>query len=49
MLIAAMAQELLASITPKDCVLKWLAMQLAVANATALFQGLMNKLLYKLR
>ena len=47
-LIAA-AQELLAFITPKGRVVKWKVMPFRVANAPALFQELMNKILYILR
>ena len=43
------AQELLAFITPKGCVFKWKVMPFGVANAPALFQKLMNKILYILR
>ena len=47
-LIAA-DQELLAFITPKSRVFKWKVMPFGVANAPALFQELMNKILYILR
>ena len=47
--LTAAAQELLAFITPKGCVLKWKVMPFKVANAPALFQELMNKILYILR
>ena len=47
-LIAA-AQELLAFITPKGRVFEWKVMPFGVANAPALFQELMNKILYILR
>ena len=47
-LIAA-AQQLLAFITPKGRVFKWKVMPFGVANAPALFQELMNKILYILR
>ena len=40
------AQELLAFITPKGRVFKWKVMPFGVANAPALFQELMNKILY---
>ena len=43
------AQELLAFITPKGRVFKWKVMPFGVANAPALFQELMNKILYILR
>ena len=46
---AAAAQELLAFITPKGPVFKWKVMPFGVANAPALFQELMNKVLYILR
>ena len=45
----AAAQELLAFITPKGCVFKWKVMRFGVANAPALFQELVNKILYILR
>ena len=47
--IPAAAQELLAFITPKGRVFKWKVMPFGVANAPALFQELMNKILYILR
>ena len=43
------AQELLAFITPQGRVLKWKVMPFGVANAPALFQELMNKILSILR
>ena len=43
------AQELLAFISPKNRVFKWKVMPFGVANAPALFQELMNKILYILR
>ena len=43
------AQELLAFITPQGRVFKWKVMPLGVANAPALFQELMNKILSILR
>ena len=45
----AAAQELLAVITPKSRVFKWKVMHFGVANAQALFQELMNKIMYILR
>ena len=47
--LTAAAQELLAFITPKGCVFNWKVMPSGVANAPALFQELMNKILYILR
>ena len=47
--VTAAAQELLAFITPKGRVFKWKVMSFGVANAPALFQELMNKILYILR
>ena len=47
--LTAAAQELLAFITPKGLVFKWKLMPFGVANAPALFQELMNKILYILR
>ena len=47
--LTAAAQELLAFITPKGRVFKWKVMPFGVANAPALFQGLMNQILYILR
>ena len=47
--LTAAAQELLAFITPKGRVFKWKVMPFKVANALALFQELMNKVLYILR
>ena len=47
--LTAAAQELLAFITPKGRVLEWKVMPFGVANAPALFQELMNKILYILR
>ena len=43
------AQELLAFVTPKGPVFRWKVMPFGVANAPALFQELMNKILYILR
>ena len=47
--LTAAAQELLAFITPKGRVFKWKIMPFGVANAPALLQELMNKILYILR
>ena len=47
--LTAAAQELLAFITPEGRVFKWKVMPFGVANAPALFQELMNKILYILR
>ena len=47
--LTAAAQELLAFITPKGRVFKWKVMSFGVANAPALFQELMNKILYILK
>ena len=43
--LTAGAQELLAFVTPKGRVLKWKVMPFGLANAPALFQELMNKIL----
>ena len=43
------AQELLAFISPEGRVFKWKVMPFGVANAPALFQELMKKILYILR
>ena len=43
------AQELLAFVTPKRRVFHWKVMPCRVRNAPALFQELMNKILYILR
>ena len=43
------AQELLAFITPQERVFKWKVMPIGVANATTLFQELMDKILSILR
>ena len=43
------AQELLAFVTPKGRVFRWKVMPFGVANSPALFQELMNKILYILR
>ena len=47
--LTAAAQELLAFKTPKGSVFKWKVIPFGVANAPALFQELMNKILYRLR
>ena len=47
--LTAAAQELLALITAKGCVFKSKVMPFGVANASALFQELMNKISYILR
>ena len=47
--LTAAAQDLLASIPPKDPVFKWHVMPFGVTNAPALFQELMNEILYILR
>ena len=44
--LTAAAQELLAFPTPKGCVFKWKVMPFGVANAPALLQEPMNKILY---
>ena len=44
--LTAAALELLALKTPKGRVFKWKVMPFGVANAPALFQELMNKILY---
>ena len=43
------AQELLAFVTPKGRVFRWKVMPFGVANAPAIFQELMNKILYIVR
>ena len=43
------AQELLTFVTPKGRVFCWKVMPFGVANAPALFQDLMNKILYIVR
>ena len=43
------AKELLAFITPQKRVFKWKIMPFGVANAPALFQAMMNKILSILR
>ena len=47
--LTAAPQELLAFITPKGRVFQWKVMPFGVANAPALFQELMNNILYMLR
>ena len=47
--LTAAAQELLAFSTPKGRVFKWKVMPFGVANAPAVFQERMNKILYILR
>ena len=47
--LTAAAQELLSFVTPKGRVFKWKVMPFGVASAPALFQELMNKILYILR
>ena len=47
--LTAAAQALLAFITPKGRVFKWMVMPFGVANEPALFQELINKRLYVLR
>ena len=47
--LRAAAHKLLVFITPKGCVFKWKVRPFGVANAPALFQELMNKILYILR
>ena len=47
--LKAAAQELLGFITPKRLVFKWKVMPFGVANAPALFEELLNKILYILR
>ena len=47
--LTAAAQELLAFITPSGRLFKWKVMPFGVANAPALFQEMMNKILYILR
>ena len=47
--LARAAQELLAFVTPKGRVFRWKVMRFGVANAPALFQELMNEILYILR
>ena len=47
--LTAAAQELLAFITPKGRVFKCKVMSFEVANAPALFQEPMNRILYILR
>ena len=43
------AQELLAFVPPRSCVFRWKVMPFSVANAPALFQEVMKKILYILR
>ena len=47
--LAPAAQELLAFVTPKGCVFRSTGIPFGVANAPALFQELMKKILYMLR
>ena len=47
--LTAAAEEPLAFRTPKGRVFKWKVMPFGVANASALFQELMNKISYILR
>ena len=47
--LTAAAQELLAFITPQGRVFEWKIMPLGVAYASALFQEMLNKILYILR
>ena len=47
--LTAAAKELLAFKTSKGCVFRWKVMPFWVGNAPALFQGLMNNVLYILR
>ena len=47
--LTAAAQELLAFITPKGRVFEWKVMPVGVAYAPALFQEMLNKILYILR
>ena len=47
--LTRIAQELLAFVTPKGRVFRWKVMPFGVANAPALFQELMNKILHILR
>ena len=47
--LTAAAQKLLVFITPKARIFKWKVIPFGVANAPALFQELMNKILYILR
>ena len=44
--LTAAAQELLAFLTPKGRLFRWKVMPFGVANASALFQELINKILY---
>ena len=47
--LTAAAQELLAFITPRGRVFKWEVMPFGLTSALALFQELMNNILYILR
>ena len=40
------AEELAVFVTPKGCVFAWMVMPFRVPNTSALFQELINKMLY---